>query len=143
MNAEELRAPSICLPFLSILRHLRDTRTQKRTDIRCDQDFFSKAIGSVKKVSLAYGPNGKSRGEATIIFGKPDSAARAQKEYNNVGVDGRPMRVSKTMTCAGLFQKLTRSRLSLLVALPPPLKQRRPSLSASRKNPNETHLDFC
>ncbi|KAI6799689.1 hypothetical protein KC361_g2742 [Hortaea werneckii] len=57
------------------------------------KDFFSKAIGSVKKVTLAYGPNGKSRGEATIIFGKPDSAARAQKEYNNVGVDGRPMRI--------------------------------------------------
>lgn len=57
------------------------------------QDFFSKAIGHVKKVSLAYGPNGKSRGEATVIFSKGDSAAKAHKEYNNVGVDGRPMKV--------------------------------------------------
>jgi len=45
-------------------------------------------------VSLAYGPDGKSRGEATVIFSKPGSAAEAHKEYNNVGVDGRPMRVS-------------------------------------------------
>lgn len=59
----------------------------------CVQDFFSKAVGHVKKALLSYGPNGRSRGEATIIFSKPDSAAKAQKEYNGVGVDGKPMRV--------------------------------------------------
>ncbi|KAK5118228.1 hypothetical protein LTR85_008208 [Meristemomyces frigidus] len=57
------------------------------------KDFFSKAVGHVKKALVSYGPNGRSRGEATIIFSKPDMAAKAQKEYNNVGVDGRPMRI--------------------------------------------------
>ncbi|KAK4544949.1 hypothetical protein LTR36_003854 [Oleoguttula mirabilis] len=57
------------------------------------KDFFSKAVGHVKKALLSYGPNGRSRGEASIIFSKPDSAAKAQKEFNNVGVDGKPMRI--------------------------------------------------
>ncbi|KAF2860989.1 hypothetical protein K470DRAFT_201038, partial [Piedraia hortae CBS 480.64] len=57
------------------------------------KDFFSKAIGSVKKVAVSYGPNGRSRGEATVTFGKPDAASQAHKDYNNVAVDGKPMKI--------------------------------------------------
>ena len=59
----------------------------------CVQDFFAKAVGHVKKVLLSYGPNGRSRGEASVIFSKPDGATKAFKEYNSVKVDDRPMRV--------------------------------------------------
>ena len=63
----------------------------------------------MKKVLLSYGPNGRSRGEATVVFGRPDSAAKAQKEFNNVGVDGKPMRVCTLerisyYTCANAYQ---------------------------------------
>ncbi|EMC91922.1 hypothetical protein BAUCODRAFT_152279 [Baudoinia panamericana UAMH 10762] len=57
------------------------------------KDFFAKAVGSVKKVLLSYGPNGRSRGEATVIFSKPNAAAEAMKQFNNVKVDNRPMKI--------------------------------------------------
>lgn len=43
---------------------------------------------------LSYGPNGESRGLATIIFARADGAAKAAKELNGLKVDGRPMKVS-------------------------------------------------
>ncbi|WPH04587.1 Hypothetical protein R9X50_00747900 [Acrodontium crateriforme] len=57
------------------------------------KDFFHKAVGGVKRVVLAYGPNGRSRGEATVTFNKAGSAAKAQAEYNNVKVDERAMKI--------------------------------------------------
>lgn len=57
------------------------------------QDYFSKSVGAVKKLTLTYGPNGRSRGIATIIFSKPTSAAKALQELNGVKVDNRAMKV--------------------------------------------------
>lgn len=42
---------------------------------------------------MVYGPNGQSRGIATVIFGNAASAAKAVKELNGVKVDGKPMKV--------------------------------------------------
>ena len=42
---------------------------------------------------LTYGPNGISRGVATIIFNKPSSAKDALTQLNGVRVDNKPMRV--------------------------------------------------
>ena len=42
---------------------------------------------------LTYGPNGVSRGVATIIFSKPGSAQDALQQLNGVLVDKRPMKV--------------------------------------------------
>ena len=75
--------------------NLNVTTCRSQLTFDCVQDFFSKAVGNVKKVLLSYGPSGRSRGEATVVFGRPESAAKAQKEFNNVGVDGKPMRVCK------------------------------------------------
>ncbi|KAK5674645.1 RNA-binding RNA annealing protein [Elasticomyces elasticus] len=57
------------------------------------KDFFHKAIGAVKKVLLSYGPNGRSRGEATVIFSNPTKAIEAHKAFNGVKVDDKAMRV--------------------------------------------------
>ncbi|KAK3678113.1 RNA-binding RNA annealing protein [Recurvomyces mirabilis] len=57
------------------------------------KDFFGKAIGGVRKVLLAYGPNGRSRGDATVIFTTYNRAAEAVKAYNGIKVDNRPMRI--------------------------------------------------
>ena len=43
---------------------------------------------------LTYGPNGVSRGVATIIFSKPGDANNAAVQLNGMLVDKRPMRVS-------------------------------------------------
>lgn len=42
---------------------------------------------------LTYNQNGTSRGIASIIFTKPETAAKAAKELNGLLVDGRPMKV--------------------------------------------------
>lgn len=58
----------------------------------CDQEYFAKAVGPVKRVIVNYGPNGRARGSATIIFSGPTTAAAAVK-LDGTKVDGRPMRV--------------------------------------------------
>lgn len=50
-------------------------------------------IGPIKTCFLTYGPNGQSRGIATIVFNKPGSAVQAATQLNGVKVDNRPMKV--------------------------------------------------
>ncbi|QIW99830.1 hypothetical protein AMS68_005348 [Peltaster fructicola] len=57
------------------------------------KDYFTKTVGHVKKAMLTYGPQGRSRGVATLIFSKPGSAAEAAQQLNGVKVDGRAMRI--------------------------------------------------
>ena len=45
---------------------------------------------------LTYGPNGVSRGIATIIFSKSGSANDALTQLNGMLVDKRPMKVKDT-----------------------------------------------
>ncbi|MCJ1324098.1 hypothetical protein MMC10_000760 [Thelotrema lepadinum] len=57
------------------------------------KEYFNKTIGPTRRVSLQYGPNGSSRGIATIIFNKPGMANEAFKQLNGLLVDKRPMKV--------------------------------------------------
>lgn len=58
------------------------------------KELFVKSIGPCKRVSLAYGPNGRSKGIATIIFSRPGDATRAYEQYEGRLVDGtRKMKV--------------------------------------------------
>lgn len=45
---------------------------------------------------LTYNQNGTSRGIASIVFSKPDTAGKAAKDLNGLLVDGRPMKVSSS-----------------------------------------------
>lgn len=47
----------------------------------------------VKRVELAYGPNSKSKGIATIYFVSSDGASLAMKEMNGILIDTRPIKV--------------------------------------------------
>lgn len=58
----------------------------------CVQDYFGQSVAPVKKVILNYGPNGRSRGSATVLFSKPTAAAEAVQLDGTV-VDGKKMRV--------------------------------------------------
>lgn len=55
-------------------------------------------IGKTKKVSISYGPNGQSRGVATVVFKNPASAVQAAKQMNGVKIDERPMKVCIILT---------------------------------------------
>jgi len=68
-------------------------RTILTSAICVSKEYFSKAIGHVKTCSLSYGPNGVSRGIATIVFSKNGDAEKAAATYNGVLVDRRPMKV--------------------------------------------------
>jgi len=57
------------------------------------KEFFTKAVGPVKKIILSYGPDGKSRGIATLIFNNATHGKKACDQYNGVLVDTRPMKI--------------------------------------------------
>jgi THO complex subunit 4 len=57
------------------------------------QEYFQQVAGPVKRVWLTYGPNGASRGIATLQFANAASGAKAM-EQKGTKVDGRSIRVS-------------------------------------------------
>ncbi|PLB35908.1 uncharacterized protein BDW47DRAFT_109449 [Aspergillus candidus] len=57
------------------------------------KDYFTQSAGPVKRVMLTYNQNGTSRGIASIVFSKPETAAKAAKDLNGLLVDGRPMKI--------------------------------------------------
>ncbi|EED13018.1 RNA annealing protein Yra1, putative [Talaromyces stipitatus ATCC 10500] len=78
------------------------------------KDYFVKTVGPVKRVTVTYNQNGVSRGIASIVFSKPDTAAKAAKELNGTLVDGRPMKVEVVVDATHAPQ----------VAAPKPLSER-------------------
>ncbi|KAF1817202.1 hypothetical protein P152DRAFT_10758 [Eremomyces bilateralis CBS 781.70] len=57
------------------------------------EEFFGKKAGPTKRVTIAYGADGKSRGTATIIFRHEETAAKAAKELDGLRIDGKPIRI--------------------------------------------------
>jgi THO complex subunit 4 len=57
------------------------------------KEYFTKVVGPIKRCVITYGPNGQSRGIATVEFMRPAHAATAAQKYNGVEVDKRPMKV--------------------------------------------------
>ncbi|KAI7857305.1 hypothetical protein BDC45DRAFT_500887 [Circinella umbellata] len=51
-------------------------------------------MGQLKRAFLHLAPSGGSAGVADIVFSNPNDAERALTSYNNVELDGRPMRIS-------------------------------------------------
>ena len=67
-------------------------------------------MGPVKRATITYGPNGVSRGVATIIFSKADSANAALNQLNGVLVDKRPMKVEDSLALWSNSERLTESQ---------------------------------
>jgi len=57
------------------------------------KEYFQSVVGPIRRAILTYGPDGRSRGVATVEFTKPEHAATAAQKYNGVEVDKRPMKV--------------------------------------------------
>ncbi|KVI08622.1 Nucleotide-binding, alpha-beta plait, partial [Cynara cardunculus var. scolymus] len=58
-------------------------------DIR---ELFSE-IGELKRYAIHYDKNGRPSGSAEVLFARRSDAFQALKRYNNVQLDGRPMKI--------------------------------------------------
>ncbi|KAI9795404.1 MAG: hypothetical protein M1833_007192 [Piccolia ochrophora] len=58
------------------------------------KDYLTQSVKvGVKKCMLTYGPNGISRGVATVIFREQDAASKAAHALNGTLIDKKPLKV--------------------------------------------------
>ncbi|KAH8597886.1 putative mRNA export protein mlo3 [Bisporella sp. PMI_857] len=65
----------------------------KDVDERQLKEYFAKSIQKTKRVEIAYGPNGVSRGVATVTFADSQAATQAVSKVNGVLVDGKALKI--------------------------------------------------
>ncbi|CAL5322454.1 unnamed protein product [Camellia sinensis] len=57
-----------------------------------EQVLFSE-VGEVKRHSIHYDRSGRSKGTAEVVFTRQSDALTAVERYNNVQLDGKPMKI--------------------------------------------------
>ncbi|GME24885.1 rna annealing protein [Neofusicoccum parvum] len=97
------------------------------------REYFAKSVGPVKKVLLTYGPNGQSRGVATVIFSKVTAAAEAAAAHNGLKVDNRPMRVEVIVGASDVPAPAPRKSLNERVQQPKPAAKAQPKPATAAK----------
>lgn len=69
------------------------------------KDLF-KDIGPVKSSAINFLPNGKSKGTGQVAFVRSNDAKRAFNKYNNVELDGRPMKIEMVLSASAALNSL-------------------------------------
>ncbi|CAH9114434.1 unnamed protein product [Cuscuta epithymum] len=55
-------------------------------------------VGDLKRYSIHYDRSGRSKGTAEVVFSRRQDAISAVKRYNNVQLDGKPMKIEMVGT---------------------------------------------
>uniref|UniRef100_A0ACD5XU25 Uncharacterized protein n=1 Tax=Avena sativa TaxID=4498 RepID=A0ACD5XU25_AVESA len=63
------------------------------------KELFSE-VGDVERYSINYDKSGRSKGTAEVVFARRSDALAALKRYNNVQLDGKPMKIEFIGTAA-------------------------------------------
>lgn len=61
------------------------------------QDLFS-SVGTIKQAMVKFDKNGRSTGQAEVVFANKNDALEAIKKYNGVPLDNRPLKISLSTT---------------------------------------------
>lgn len=64
------------------------------------KELFSE-VGDLKRYSIHYDRSGRSKGTAEVVFSRRQDAQEAVKRYNNVQLDGKPMKIEVVGTNIG------------------------------------------
>ncbi|KAK9123180.1 hypothetical protein Sjap_012782 [Stephania japonica] len=64
------------------------------------KELFSE-VGDLKRYSIHYDRSGRSKGTAEVVFSRRLDAVAAVKRYNNVQLDGKPMKIEIVGTNIG------------------------------------------
>ncbi|KAL5581052.1 hypothetical protein UlMin_013494 [Ulmus minor] len=56
------------------------------------KELFSE-VGDLKRYSIHYDRSGRSKGTAEVVYSRRGDAVAAVKRYNNVQLDGKPMKI--------------------------------------------------
>ncbi|KAL5722942.1 hypothetical protein ACHQM5_006398 [Ranunculus cassubicifolius] len=60
-------------------------------------ELFSE-VGDLKRHGVHYDKSGRSKGTAEVVFSRRSDASAAFKRYNNVALDGKPMKIEIVVT---------------------------------------------
>ncbi|OWM74086.1 hypothetical protein CDL15_Pgr008397 [Punica granatum] len=58
----------------------------------CGHELFTE-VGDIKRYSIHYDRSGRSKGTAEVVFSWRIDAVVAVKRYNNVQLDGKPLKI--------------------------------------------------
>jgi THO complex subunit 4 len=80
------------LPGIEIGTKLNVTNLHSGVTNEDIRELFSE-IGEMKRYAIHYDKNGRASGSAEIIYSRRSDAFSALKKYNNVLLDGKPMKI--------------------------------------------------
>ena len=72
---------------------------------RISKEYFQSVVGPIRRATLTYGPDGRSRGVATVELTKPEHAATAAQKINGVEIDKRRVKVISVHPDAYAFHR--------------------------------------